>query len=200
MSHRRLRPVQHEFRYRIFMPLFDLDELPELLDPFPLWSARRPAPAWLRAPTSSATPARRSPSRPRLVADRLGRAPGGAGPAARPPSLPRGRVQPGELPVLLTRARGARRGDRRGHQHALGRAPRLRARRPRAAAAADGRWAGSRQAHARLPVHGHGPDATSGGPRRPGIGSGIGFRNLEDGEAVVRGLARTAAARDQPRS
>ena len=27
------------------MPLFDLDELPELLDPIPLWSARRPAPA-----------------------------------------------------------------------------------------------------------------------------------------------------------
>ena len=30
------------------MPYLDLDELPELLDPFWLWSARRPAPAWFR--------------------------------------------------------------------------------------------------------------------------------------------------------
>jgi DUF1365 family protein len=30
------------------MPLFDLDEVPEVLDQVPLWSARRPAPARLR--------------------------------------------------------------------------------------------------------------------------------------------------------
>jgi DUF1365 family protein len=46
--HRRHRPVRHAFRYRVFMPLLDLAELPEVLDPFPLWSARRPAPAWFR--------------------------------------------------------------------------------------------------------------------------------------------------------
>jgi hypothetical protein len=45
VSHRRLGRTPHSFRYRVFMPLFDLDELPELLDPIPLWSARRPAPA-----------------------------------------------------------------------------------------------------------------------------------------------------------
>lgn len=45
VTHRRLGAVGHSFRYRIFLPLFDLGELPELLDRVPLWSARRPAPA-----------------------------------------------------------------------------------------------------------------------------------------------------------
>ncbi len=45
VTHRRLGRTPHSFRYRLFMPLFDLEELPELLDPIPLWSARRPAPA-----------------------------------------------------------------------------------------------------------------------------------------------------------
>jgi DUF1365 family protein len=49
VHHRRTHSVQHAFEYRIFMPLFDLEELPELLDPIPLWSARRPAPARFRA-------------------------------------------------------------------------------------------------------------------------------------------------------
>jgi uncharacterized protein len=43
VTHRRLGRTPHEFRYRLSLPLFDLDELPELLDPIPLWSARRPA-------------------------------------------------------------------------------------------------------------------------------------------------------------
>ena len=46
--HRRSEPVEHSFSYPIFLPLFDLDELPGLLDPFPLWSARRRAPARVR--------------------------------------------------------------------------------------------------------------------------------------------------------
>ena len=49
VSHRRLEPVEHSFRYPIFLPLFDLDELPELLDDVPLWSARRRAPARFRS-------------------------------------------------------------------------------------------------------------------------------------------------------
>jgi DUF1365 family protein len=48
VAHRRRGPIPHSFRYRVFMPLFDLGELPELLDPIPLWSARRRAPARLR--------------------------------------------------------------------------------------------------------------------------------------------------------
>ena len=48
VTHRRAEPVEHYFRYRVFMPLFDLGELPDLLDIHPLWSARRPALARIR--------------------------------------------------------------------------------------------------------------------------------------------------------
>lgn len=48
VTHRRSEPLEHGFRYPIFMPLVDVDELPGLLDPIPLWSARRRAPARYR--------------------------------------------------------------------------------------------------------------------------------------------------------
>ncbi|MFI5028510.1 MAG: DUF1365 domain-containing protein [Solirubrobacterales bacterium] len=48
VRHRRFEPVEHEFRYRLFLIYLDLDELPTVLDPFPLCSARRPAPARFR--------------------------------------------------------------------------------------------------------------------------------------------------------
>jgi uncharacterized protein len=48
IQHRRHTPRGNEFRYRIFMTLLDLDELPNLFDRFWLWSARRPALAWFR--------------------------------------------------------------------------------------------------------------------------------------------------------
>ncbi len=48
VRHRRFEPVEHSFRYRLFLMYLDLGELPEVLDPFPGWSARRPAPARLR--------------------------------------------------------------------------------------------------------------------------------------------------------
>lgn len=41
VQHRRLAPRGHAFRYKVFMPLLDLDELPELLDRSWGWSARR---------------------------------------------------------------------------------------------------------------------------------------------------------------
>jgi DUF1365 family protein len=46
--HRRIEPVEHTFRYRIFMPLVDLDELPALFERTRLWSADRRAPARFR--------------------------------------------------------------------------------------------------------------------------------------------------------
>ena len=48
VRHRRYAPVQNRFRYHVFFMYLDLAELPEVLDPYWLWSARRPAPAWFR--------------------------------------------------------------------------------------------------------------------------------------------------------
>lgn len=48
IRHRRFEPIEHDFRYRLFLMYLDLDELPQVLDRYPLWSARRPAPARFR--------------------------------------------------------------------------------------------------------------------------------------------------------
>jgi uncharacterized protein len=48
VRHRRFDPVEHEFRYPLFLLYLDLAELPDVLDPFPGWSARRRALARFR--------------------------------------------------------------------------------------------------------------------------------------------------------
>lgn len=48
VRHRRIQPVQHSLRYRLFMMYLDLAELPDLFDPFWFWSARSPSLAWFR--------------------------------------------------------------------------------------------------------------------------------------------------------
>lgn len=48
VRHRRFSPVEHEFRYPLFLMYLDLAELPEALDPYPLFSARGRAPARFR--------------------------------------------------------------------------------------------------------------------------------------------------------
>jgi hypothetical protein len=48
VRHRRFEPVDHSFRYRFFLTYLDLAELPELFDPYPLYSARGRAPARFR--------------------------------------------------------------------------------------------------------------------------------------------------------
>jgi DUF1365 family protein len=48
VRHRRFDPVEHSFRYRLFLMYLDLGELPEVLDRFPFFSARRAAPARFR--------------------------------------------------------------------------------------------------------------------------------------------------------
>jgi DUF1365 family protein len=58
IRHRRFAPVEHSFRYRLFLMYLDLDELPRVLDPYPLWSARRPAPARFRRADVMGDPAR----------------------------------------------------------------------------------------------------------------------------------------------
>jgi uncharacterized protein len=78
VAHRRLGEVPHSFRYRVLLPLLDLDELPELLDRVPLWSARRPAPARFRDGDYLPGEGRPLPERARdLVEQRLGRRPAG---------------------------------------------------------------------------------------------------------------------------
>ena len=78
VAHRRAGVVPHSFGYRVFMPLFDLEELPGLLDAIPLWSARRPAPARFRdgdyLPGDGDSLAERARN---LVDARLGRRPAG---------------------------------------------------------------------------------------------------------------------------
>jgi DUF1365 family protein len=48
LSHRRFAPRVHQFSYRLFMMYVDLAELEQLFRGRWLWSARRPALAWLR--------------------------------------------------------------------------------------------------------------------------------------------------------
>jgi DUF1365 family protein len=48
LLHRRERPRPHAFRYGLGMLYLDLDELPDVLERHPLWSARQPAPGWFR--------------------------------------------------------------------------------------------------------------------------------------------------------
>lgn len=48
VRHRRFSPSHNEFRYSLFQMYLDLAELPEIFDPYLLWSARRPAVAWFR--------------------------------------------------------------------------------------------------------------------------------------------------------
>lgn len=48
VQHRRMTGKRHSFRYRLFMPFIDLDELPQLLSRSWGWSANRPALARFR--------------------------------------------------------------------------------------------------------------------------------------------------------
>jgi DUF1365 family protein len=58
VRHRRFEPVEHEFRYPLFLMYLDLAELPEVLDPYPLFSARGRALARFRREDFMGDPAR----------------------------------------------------------------------------------------------------------------------------------------------
>lgn len=76
--HRRREPVAHQFRYALFMPYLDLDELDSVFKSRWLWSTKRPALAWFRRADHFGD--RREPlatSVRDLVAARLGRRPAG---------------------------------------------------------------------------------------------------------------------------
>jgi len=78
VRHRRLEPVPHAFRSRLFMMYLDLAELPRLFDGRWLWSARRFAPAWFRRADYLGDPATPLADAVRdRVAERIGLRPGG---------------------------------------------------------------------------------------------------------------------------
>ncbi|HEX5989106.1 MAG TPA: DUF1365 domain-containing protein [Solirubrobacterales bacterium] len=58
VRHRRFEPVEHEFRYPLFLMYLDLAELPEVLDPYPFFSARRRALARFRREDFMGDPSR----------------------------------------------------------------------------------------------------------------------------------------------
>ena len=58
IRHRRFEPVEHSFRYPLFLMYLDLAELPEVLDTFPFFSARRRALARFRREDFMGDPAR----------------------------------------------------------------------------------------------------------------------------------------------
>jgi DUF1365 family protein len=48
VRHRRLKPRSHRFQYRVFMLYLDLDELPQVFEPYWLWSVETPSLAQFR--------------------------------------------------------------------------------------------------------------------------------------------------------
>jgi DUF1365 family protein len=78
VRHRRTGPVEHAFRYRMFMLYLDLAELPRVFQGRWLWSTRRPALARFRREDHFGDPARPLDACVRdLVARETGRRPGG---------------------------------------------------------------------------------------------------------------------------
>ena len=78
VSHRRLTPARHAFRYRLFFMYLDLAELDQVFTGRWLWSSRRPALAWFRREDHLGDPARPLADCVRdLVASRLGFRPAG---------------------------------------------------------------------------------------------------------------------------
>ncbi|MDW5596503.1 DUF1365 domain-containing protein [Conexibacter stalactiti] len=78
VTHRRRTPVEHAFRARLYLLYLDLDELPQLFDGHPLWSARRRAVAWWRRADYLGDPAQPLGNAVRdLVQERLGMRPAG---------------------------------------------------------------------------------------------------------------------------
>jgi hypothetical protein len=72
VGHRRLRPVDHRFSYRVVMAYLDLEAVPDRVGPRWLWSARRPALVRFRAGDHLHADAVRE-----LVAQRTGTRPDG---------------------------------------------------------------------------------------------------------------------------
>jgi len=78
VRHRRLRPREHQFQYRVFMLYLRLDQLEDAFKGSWTWSARRPALAWMRREDFLGDPAVPLDQAVRdLVEKRTGRRPAG---------------------------------------------------------------------------------------------------------------------------
>ena len=184
IRHRRTEP-RREFRHRLALFYLDLDELPRLLGGRLVAGASGPAavpPPGL--PRTGTDPTR--PRRPRHGGGEHGAKTTRADPAPHPAALVRPLLQPGQLLLLPRRVgRAGRGGRRRGHEHAVGRAARVRPGRR------DGRV---RQGAPRVAVHGDGPPVHR--PRRqPGRAPGRPHREPPRRRARVRRHPRAAPPR-----
>ncbi len=78
VQHRRLRPIEHQFAYRLFLMYIDLDELPELFAGRWFWSSNQANLAWFRRADHWGDPAESLAESVRhLVMERTGIRPGG---------------------------------------------------------------------------------------------------------------------------
>ena len=163
IRHRRFAVRRHEFRYRIAMAYVDLDELPGLLGGRLVRS--RPGLVRFRRSDYLGDPAVPLAEAVRtLVAERLGDAPQGPIRLLTHLRTFGHCFNPVSFYYCFAPGRRAPRGDRRrGHQHAVGRAPRLRARRR---ASRSRRAASTRPCTSRRSCRW--TSATPGARRRPG--------------------------------
>jgi DUF1365 family protein len=158
LRHRRFAPRAHQFSYRLFMMYVDLAELDAVFRGRWLWSARRPALAWLRRADYIGDPAR---SIDAVVRDRI---------AAQTGTRPAGPIRmlthlrylgigfnPVTFYYCFNSAGHSRRVHRcRNHQHALERAARVRAHRADVPARFTRSAVPVRQGVPRLALHAHG--------------------------------------------
>ena len=198
------RRAAHAFRYRLFLAYLDLAELDTVFRGRWLWSTRRPALARFAGATTSATPRCRSTRRcATCVEARTGRRP--AGPIRLLTHLRYFGYcfNPVSFYYCFDARRRARRDDRRrDHQHAVGRAPLLRAGRGGAARGRAADALPAREGVPRLAVHADGLRTTTGGFGAPGErlgGARRAARRIGRGSQGVRRHARARARADQRR-
>ena len=128
VAHQRHTPVEHGFRYDHAMLLLDLDELPELFDCHPLWSARAAALARFARADYLGDPghaARRGGPRPRR-SSAIGERPDGPIRLLTNVRMLGHCFNPVSFYYCFAPAARSSRRRRAGHEHAVGRAPRLR--------------------------------------------------------------------------
>ena len=121
VRHRRFEPVEHAFRYRLFLMYLDLEELPGVLDPYPVLVGPAAGAARFRRDDFMGDPGGLSPIAPATRSGRDRPAAPPARSACSPGFATWPLLQPGQLLLLLRPGRRAGRdGRRRRQEHSLG--------------------------------------------------------------------------------